>query len=264
MFFAYLHEWQDDENGSIHGSNPLLMAYTDQISNTLNLKFRLPRPGPESDLVNAMLKNIDTLISRGKEHLVLIETYAEMGIPDVLVIEYDSSKITSNYCENRKALAKDHLKVLHHIWTSGRPGKTTSEISTELGYSEKQVLNVCETLRLADLLSYSGDKFAIQNRKDNFFIQRIISIEAKMGNVRKVVEQALINLNFASHSYVLLPHDKITSFTKCRIPDQLGLLGQKDDKTIRSKAARKFGIPSSYFSWMINEYVGQKVYNAHA
>lgn len=240
------------------------MADLDAITNTLNLRFRLPRPGPESELVQAMLKNIDTVVGRGREHLVLIETYAEMGIPDVLIIEYDSSKITNHYCESRKALSKDHLKILHHIWTSGRPGKTTLDLVNELGFSKKRIISACETLRLADLLSRKGERFTVQKRKDNFFIQRIISIEAKMGNVRKVVEQALINLNFASHSYVLLPHEKITSRTKDNIPDQLGLLGQKDEKTIRSKPAKKFGIPSSYFSWMINEYVGQKVYNAHA
>lgn len=229
----------------------------------IKLSFRSPRPGPESDLVDAMLSNLEEFIGPLTNYEILIETYAEIGVPDILLVKYDTQKFQNSFIAERRDLSRTHLKVLHHIWSFGKKGKKIEELINELGYSERDTIKACEALERANLLKYAHDRFKVQDRKNAFFIDHIISIEAKISNVKKAIEQAFINLNYASHSYVLMPHERITKATKERIPSPIGLLAQQNEKTIKTKAAKSGKIPSSYFSWVINEYIGQKLSIKH-
>lgn len=240
----------------------MLDKHTD--TSKIKLSFRSPRPGPESDLVNSMIANLEEFIGPLTHYEILIETYAEIGIPDILLIKYNTKKFKNSFVAERRDLSKTHLKILHHIWSSDQRGKKVEDLIKELGYSERETVKVCEALERVNLLKLVNNRFKVQDRKNAFFIDRIISIEAKISNVKKAIEQAFVNLNYASHSYVLMPHEKITKATRERIPSPIGLLGQQNKRTIKTKAAKSDKIPSSYFSWVINEYIGQKLLTQHA
>ena len=93
--------------------------------------------------------------------------------------------------------------------------------------------------------------------QSKFFIRRIITIEAKIRNWKRALHQAELNQNFASHSYVLLPEKSISENVATSFRGNIGLLAQDDNRVIFKKRAKKGKLPGSYFSWILNEYIGR-------
>jgi len=89
-----------------------------------------------------------------------------------------------------------------------------------------------------------------------FCLKKIISIEAKIKDWRKAIEQAIMNTWYASHSYVLFPRTSISikaigSAKKYGI----GIISFEENKpkVLLKPLIRK--LPASYGSWMLNDLI---------
>lgn len=227
---------------------------------SLNVKFRKEKGGPEADLVNEFLSYYAKLFEKENlEYSILTEVYAEVGIPDILIVAWDK-KQKENWTPERNNLNRQDLKILHHISSFGKRGIKTDKIKKQLGFECRNIKISLKNLEVANLISKDKktDVIRISNLNEVFFIKQIISIEAKMTNWRKAFYQARLNENFSSHSYVLLPNSKINDNVLSSIEGNLGLLGHIGDSAKFKRKARKNKLPGSYFSWVLNEYIGRE------
>lgn len=226
----------------------------------MSIRFRKARLGPEHDLVNKFLDHHKEIFAvKGLEVTVLVETFAEIGIPDVLIILWDK-RHHEGWRPERNTLQKNDLKIVHFISSFGQKGIEEEEIVNKLCFSSHQLRKSITNLQNADLITVRHGHIKIKNFNRNFFVRKIISIEAKMNDWKTAINQAQLNQNFSSHSYLLLPKEKVSENVLAACSNEMGLLtydGQKS--SIRRKAVRS-NIPSSYFSWMLNEYIGRQQY----
>ncbi|MCB1676992.1 MAG: hypothetical protein KDI01_11930, partial [Halioglobus sp.] len=147
------------------------------------------------------------------------------------------------------------------VSTFGKRGVKTSQIVDQLGYKVNAIIKSLNKLESAELLIFKGERAYMKDLSDIFFIKRIITIEAKIRDWRKALRQAELNENFASHSYVLLPVEFVNEKIATSFRGNIGLLAQDEKRIVLKKRAKKTKLPGSYFSWMLNEYVGQQQYS---
>jgi hypothetical protein len=220
--------------------------------------------GPESALVSNAIKSGLPFFANSYKALFR-EPRMPTGFPDLLVV----------YCRrtgagrpgNYKKLDITELKLLHHLWTA----RTTciSELVDRLLWSKKVVDACLDRLGNANLIRVTSTTVRVRRLQDAFILSKIIAIEAKITNWKEAIEQAVTNTWFASHSYILLPSNRVIS----RVSDQarklgIGVLvfdGQYTKEILRPCPNK---IPSSYGSWLINEWVvdtmtRKKVYDRH-
>jgi hypothetical protein len=219
------------------------------------IRFRKGKPGPEQQLVSRFLDDYKNIFrSEGSQITVLVEPYAESGIPDMLFIIWD--KVGDHWNPVRNSLNRDDIKIIHFISTFGKKGTFKHHISRLLGFSEKQVESSINKLVQSALIDLTNE--LIKLRDDAFFIKQIISVEAKISDWKNAVLQAERNHNFSSHSYVLLPEEKVSETILHEWNYKTGLLTYSHGKPVVKKRAQKSRIPGLYFSWMLNEYPGRQ------
>lgn len=226
--------------------------------NDLQIKFRKEKQGAEADLVKDFLGYYDNLFKEeGLQYTILTELYAEVGIPDILIVAWDNN-FKINWSPDRNKLQKTDIKILHHISSSGKRGIKTLKLINQLGYKEKQIEQALKKLTNADLIDTDNETVRIKDIDDVFFVKKIISIEAKLKNWKIAFEQASLNKNFSSHSYVLFPNETINPNIVSSVSGNIGILAHQGEGAIFKKKAKKSKLPGSYFSWVLNEYVGRQ------
>jgi len=222
----------------------------------MQIHTRAQRNGPELDLIKAFLPFIESFCDEKFEYEILHEPYAEAGIPDIVVIAWDS-ELVDNWVSSRSDLNKEDIKLTHHISTFKNRGVNKSRLSQQLGYSNILVDRSLEKLKCAEIICETNNRVFVEDINTKFFIKQIITFEAKIKNWKTALSQAQLNENFSSHSYVLLP-DKIAKEGVCSaFQGNTGLVTHTGKKIIRKKRARKMNLPGSYFSWLLNEWVGR-------
>lgn len=228
------------------------------MESAIEIRFRKERNGPELDLVNKFLEaRTDIFHNNEFEITSLVEPYAEAGIPDVLLVFWDKN-LCSTWHPKRNNLTKQDIKILHHISKSGKKGIDIVKICQELNFDNKSFFKSLNRLIEADFLEDIDSKICIKDIEKKFFIKKIISIEAKINNWKNAFHQAQLNENFSSHSYVLLPAEKLNENILSYSSGNTGLLVQDGVKPILKKKAKKNQLPGSYFSWILNEYLGRQ------
>lgn len=232
------------------------------MGNTV-INFRKSRKGPELDLVATFLSSYQRIFDfEGYEVSTLIEPYINGSNPDILFILWDSD-LCRYWKPERNALSKDDIKINHYISTFGKRGVLRQSIAETINYSDSFVQRSLNRLDKAGLIEYRNGNVISNDLDKKFFIKKIISVEAKITNWKEAIQQALLNQNFVSHSYILLPYEKINNSIEESIDKNIGLLGLDSNKTILRKRARKSKIPASYYSWILNEHLGRKCYNEY-
>jgi len=228
------------------------------MKSKIDIKFRKERIGPEQELINEFLKcHKEFFLEKKLEVTPLFEPYAEIGIPDILLIFWDKS-LCESWNPQRNKLTKTDIKIVHYISTFGRKGICKSDISIFLNFEPKKLNQSLDRLSNADLIEDLHKKVKIKKIKEIFFIRKIISIEAKISNWKSAINQAIVNENFASHSYVLLPEKSVSSKVLSSFAGRIGLLTNDGEKNLLRKEAQQTKIPGSYFSWVLNEYLGSQ------
>lgn len=219
------------------------------------IRFRKVKSGPEHQLVARFLNDYRSLFNdQGLQTTVFREPVAEVGIPDVLLVLWN--KGDEAWHPLRSSLTRDDIKIVHFISTFGRKGTQQDNVVKLLGFSERTVSKTVNKLIESGLAHLSSHRIVLKNSA--FFIRKIISVEAKVHDWRNAIMQAERNQNFSSHSYVLLPEEKINSSLLDGWNFSTGLLTYSKGKPIVKRRAQKNRIPGSYFSWMLNEYLGRQ------
>jgi len=186
------------------------------------------------------------------------EPYTGFGYADLVCIIWDQS-IRKKWLEKRNQIDIIDIKILHHLYNV-KIFKEKNEITKELGFSLRKTNKSVGKLLEAELVTINKqNKIKIKNLKEIFFIKEIISIEAKLHDWKKALEQSLNNVYFSSKSYVLFPEKIITKrlMTEYMNTD-VGIISfEKSYRVIKKPKKQK--IPSSLNSWFFNEYIGREL-----
>ena len=201
--------------------------------------------------IHAFLKN-----NKVNNLAVFVEPKVASGFPDIVFASY-SPKILDNWSEEREKLTVNDLKVMSHLIMTG--GSTESDLISGLKMSERVTLQSIENLLDANLICRVHGLWKPVNIGKIYNIKKLVSVEAKMTDMKKVAEQSLINTWFASQSYALTNSANPQSGTIKNFERQgIGLYCKK--KSFKKIVeARKLSLPSSYQSLQFNEWIGKTV-----
>lgn len=230
-----------------------------QNSNANNIRFRKQTQGPELNLVNAFLKNIEGMfIEDGLKFSIFVEPFLDIGFPDIIAVLWNEDSLNS-WSSSRLLIDRADIRILNHLNLKNYP-KTIEDVKKELGYSEKFIEKSFKKLLDAQLVNNNKDFFSSKPLKDIFSPKKIIAVEAKMSKWKDAINQANLNKWFASESYVLFPgnlaREQIISETT---KSEIGIIYQNDKDFIKIDSP-KIDIPSSYGAWLINEWLGRSIF----
>jgi hypothetical protein len=133
--------------------------------------------------------------------VVLREPKMPTGFPDIVAVFADAN--ADSFTVNRRKLTQQHFRLLYHLHNSGR--SKMDDVAKLLLLPRKHVAELVDDLLNADLISTRGSFVTARPLGKIFAARHIIAVEAKIKNWRKALQQAVANLWFASHSYILLP-----------------------------------------------------------
>ena len=231
----------------------------DQNIPDIGLYTRLATKGEE---YNLMWDFIDFYCSefarKNKEDnlAVFVEPRLSSGFPDMVFVTYSQS-IQDNWSFQRKEIVTEDLKMLAYLIQ--RRKAEGIKIRIELGLSEKRTQQSLEKLREAKLIAYTEGVWQPQSLKTIFSIKELVSIEAKIGSMSRVLEQSMINTWFASHSYALTVAKKPRPNTLDAFSKRGVGLYTKVDGFKKLMEAKSLPLPSSYQSLQFNEWIGNKM-----
>lgn len=190
-----------------------------------------------------------------KNHLaVFVEPRIDLSFPDLVFASYLPS-ISDNWSDKRERLDVYDLKLLSYLYTT--ENILGAKLISKLGFPEKQTITSLEKLMDTKLISYRNHSWRVRKLRDVFSLTKLIAVEAKLSDMRKVVEQTHLNTRFASHSYALTnsthpQSDTIKIFRKFGI----GLYG-KCSQFYKIVEAKEYNLPSNYISFQFNEWIGK-------
>lgn len=217
------------------------------------------RDNSESSFVNSFLRNIVSVFPK-EDYIIIQEAYAESGIPDIILLAWKESRIPK-WNNERTKIKKQDLNILHYLYSRGKKPYTLDSMENLLGYSKNTLKVSLERLSNADLLCFYQDKISLKKLNEVFFLDEIISIEAKLNNKKKATHQALMNQNFSSKSYILMPENKYKRSSNFYEDDSIGCITFDGEKSTIDKKPTKNKIPGSPYSWVLNEYLVRAISN---
>ena len=230
------------------------------MRNPVLFTSRTVKKGKESDFVDTFLKKNQLFEEEHLEYMVLQETIIDGGIPDLLIISWEKG-VNLDWSLERKNLNKTDIKILHFISTKKARGVSEKSIKQKLGYTEKQFVLSLKRLSVSNLIEKKGNNLVAKELYKNFFVRDIIAIEAKLNNWKKVKQQAKLNQYFSSKSYVLLPNKKEKTLNYFKDEISTGVISFDGIEATVVKKAKNNRLPTSYFSWIINEKIGNYLDN---
>lgn len=190
---------------------------------------------------------------------IIQEPYTGFGYADLVCIIWDQS-IRNKWSDKRNELDITDIKILHHLYNV-KIFKEKSEIMKELGFSLRKANKSVGKLLEAELVTMNKqNKIKIKLIKEIFFIKEIISIEAKLHNWKRALEQSVNNTYFSSQSYTLFPDKIITKrLLEEYINTDVGIISFEKSYRVIKKPKRRT-IPSSMSSWFFNEHIGRELW----
>lgn len=216
--------------------------------------------GPESDLLNEFVKQYaDKLSSLKRNYALFYEPLLPTGYPDLVVVTYNPHKFET-WTKERTALGVLDLKVLHHLYFV--KGATSSSIEQQLGLNSKLLLRILERLLDASLVRRTKQRWLPKRLRDTYGISNIRAIEAKISDWRSVLSQANMNRWFSSESCVLSPVSRPSWHVIKRAKSKgIGIYSMPSGVDVRivQKPERLEGLPTSYASWLFNEWIGRRL-----
>jgi hypothetical protein len=225
----------------------------------IGLYTRNATDGDEFSLVKQFVNYYcDSFLRSNKKSrlAVFIEPRIESGFPDIVFASYLPS-IIDNWSDEREKLDIYDLKLLSHLCYARN--LSGAKIITKLGFTEKQTITSLEKLMDARLISYRSGCWRIRKLRDIFSIIKLIAVEAKLNDIRKVVDQSFHNTWFASHSYALTNASNPNTDT-VRLLSKYGIgLYCKGIRFKKFVEAKQYILPSSYLSYQFNEWIGKAI-----
>lgn len=224
----------------------------------IGLKCRASTVGPELELVHSFIEEIPKLFKTKKNKLALfIEPLIDTAYPDLIITEYNP-RIYDKWTKKRIELDKIDLKIFECIREC--KGVDSLELSKLTNFQYKTQLISIEKLLDSNLIDRKNNKWKALPIKDTYSLKRIVSIEAKMKEWKTLLNQADANKWFSSESYALssVKSPRETTIDKFR-ETGIGLFSLADQKLVKLNELKKQKLPTSYMSWMVNEWVGRYI-----
>lgn len=223
----------------------------------IGVTTRRKTPGEELELVQQFISFKKNTFNPSPTNKLAIFVEPKIGksYPDIVFAEYNPDNFDS-WADVRFDLDLSDLKTLYHIYVTF--SIDTSGIVKQLGMSWKKAALSVEKLYDANLIIRKDKKWQLRNR-EALKLNRIEAVEAKIDKWEEVFQQALLNKNFASESYVL---SKVVSTprenTIMRFNNfGIGLYVKCSTGFRTVTKAIKASIPVSFTSIIFNEWIGR-------
>lgn len=159
--------------------------------------FRARRPGPEAIIENAVAKSIPDLFpSKTRPFWTAGSVPIGAGMPDLIVVS----------CEPQVfALTKVEMPTAHILAYLRAVGRARLEtITNQIRRPEDVIVRCLNGLVEVEAVSSHSKTFSLSPAWRDI-LPEIVTIEAKVANWQKAIEQANRNRIFAHSSYVALP-----------------------------------------------------------
>lgn len=224
---------------------------------TIGIIIRPTRQGPETDLILRYIqRETALLLNQQRSYALFLEPQLDTGFPDIVLVSFNP-KVFNRWKPDRDKINNTDIKILHHMHFTGKENENS--IEEKLGISKKEVTSSFERLQSADLVKKGKNTWFPRSLRSTFSVTNIKAIEAKVKNWKDAFEQADINRWFASESYILSPIEKPTSqIVETSKEYGIGLYIMPDGSIPKRIAiAAKNKVPSSYASWLFNEWIGR-------
>ena len=231
-----------------NGSRPEIGLYT-----------RLTTLGEEYSLVEQFIDYYCHTFTRNNKKTqlaIFLEPQIESGYPDIVFASYLPS-ITDNWSDIREKLDTNDLKLLSYLCNAN--DVLGVKLIAKLGFPEKQTITSLEKLMDAKLVSYRERSWRVRELRNVFSLTKLVAVEAKLSDIKKVVEQTHHNTWFASHSYALTNSTRPqveTLKTFSRYGIGLYCKGPQFRKVVEAK---QYTLPSGYLSFQFNEWIGKTI-----
>lgn len=227
----------------------------------IGLIVKPARIGPEIRLSNLFMEKTVAQLTKRKAHYAIFnEPQLETGFPDIVIVSF-SPHTFDKWKGGRAKLNVMDIKILHHLYLLG--GASSENIETMLGLDSKNLTRSLERLLSANIVSWKRKVWKPMQLRSVFGIRNIMAIEAKIKNWGEAFGQAEMNWWFASESYVLSPvmqPQKQVLEKADRL--EVGLYSVASKGTIvRIRSSKRGCLPSSYASWLFNEWVGRRLHS---
>ncbi len=186
---------------------------------------------------------------------IFLEAQVENSFPDIVFVEYNPENY-EDWNNSRNDLGKQEMKILYHIYAMG--GLDLSDIIAQLGVTWKEAGISIERLYDSKLIMRENKQWMIMDKR-KITTHRIEAVEAKLNQWEQVLQQTIINRNFASESYALSIAE---SKPKKEIMNKFKKFGIgiyiKDNNSFKIIGEAKTNtIPISFNSIFFNEWIGR-------
>jgi hypothetical protein len=209
------------------------------------VEFRSRRPGPEAEIQEVVEQRISTLFasSLASDFWAGSSLPLGAGIPDLVIASYHREVLAL------AAVDMDDSEILAYLRVVGRA--KTATIAERLRTPERIVRKKLQALLDLEALSVSSEEVFTLATPWGQILREIITIEVKVADWQRALEQAARNRIFAHRSYVAFPlatAERIRSrpmFARLG----LGIIGVTPDQGARvvRKARRRQPLVWSYY-----------------
>ncbi|MDP9190132.1 MAG: hypothetical protein M3P06_00320 [Acidobacteriota bacterium] len=167
------------------------------------------------------------------------------------------------FSAERMALRPLDLKIIHHLFKVR--GSARDELAFDLSLSRSGCAASLQRLEAAGLLRELRQRVYCNRLASVFAAREIVAIEAKIKDWQSGLRQAAANTWFASHSYMLLPQTVVSDAARGAAERLgIGIMTFDGSRTRVPLLARRQTIPSSYGSWLVNEWTIHSLWSARA
>ena len=226
----------------------------------IGIKNRTITEGREIELVREYVdyRKEQFKASDDNKMAIFIEPKVGNAYPDIVFVEYNPENYQT-WNQNRNILEKKDLKILYHIYSVN--GIDLGGIVSQLGVTWKEAGLSIEKLYDSELVIRENGRWVLSN-VNNILTNNLQAVEAKIDKWDEVLQQSIINKNFASECYALMDSK---SRPKREILSKFGRFGVglclKEGNTFEMlKRAKSTNIPLSFNSIMFNEWIGRILY----
>lgn len=197
--------------------------------------------------------------SNKEDNFIFVEEpYTGFGYPDLVLLTWNKN-IKNLWTKERNKLTHDDIKVMQHLYNS-EIAKTIQEISTDLGFSFRQLHNIFDRLYEAKIVTFNKDAWQLRNIEDVFFIENIVTIEAKLKNWKSALIQASNSEHFSSEVFTLYPDSIINeTLINSHLNSSVGIISFNHDYKV-IKTANEKRIPITINGWLFNEFIGRTLW----
>lgn len=223
----------------------------------LGIRNRTITDGDEIELVKEYInyRKESFIPATDKKLAIFLEAQVANAYPDIVFVEYNPENY-ADWNDVRSEIGKQEMKILYHIYMT--QGLDFSNLITQLGITWKEAGLCIERLYDSKLIKRENKQWMLVDEK-KITTHKIEAVEAKLNQWEQVLQQSIINRNFASESYALSiakskpKKEVLNKFKKFGI----GVYIKEGSSFNVIKEAKRNPIPVSFNSILFNEWVGR-------